>query len=165
MFLADTTKTDFLHVLVRTHLLVLTCHHSCMLLGLGRCSNLVKNMLTRFFEWPTLEIFCLKTSPLLRNSSLAERKRPGREGVLWTCVEKISPANHIDCISLVYGNIIHCGTGLRTTVTLILSHLKWLSRLTWGENVLKFHRYKYCTTKWVTHFVQRWCMYRLLDWG
>jgi len=32
MFLTDTTKTDFLHILVRTHLLVLTCQHSCMLL-------------------------------------------------------------------------------------------------------------------------------------
>jgi len=30
--LTDKTKTDFLHILVRTHLLVLTCHHSCMLL-------------------------------------------------------------------------------------------------------------------------------------
>ena len=28
----DTTKTEFLHILVRTHLLVLTCQHSCMLL-------------------------------------------------------------------------------------------------------------------------------------
>jgi len=56
-------------------LLVLTCQQSCMLLviidqicrkrsrsiwimvqvrGPGRCSNLVKNMLTRFFEGPTL---------------------------------------------------------------------------------------------------------------
>jgi len=31
-FLTDTTKTDILHILVRTHLLVLTCQHSCMLL-------------------------------------------------------------------------------------------------------------------------------------
>jgi len=28
----DTTKTDVLHILVRTHLSVLTCQHSCMLL-------------------------------------------------------------------------------------------------------------------------------------
>ena len=40
------------------------------------------NMLTSFFEGPPLGNFCLKTSPLSRNSSLVERKRPGREGVL-----------------------------------------------------------------------------------
>jgi len=68
--------------------------------GPGRCSNLEKNMLTRFFERPPPGNFCLKTSPLSRNSGLAKRMRPGREGVLWTCVEKISHANHIDCISL-----------------------------------------------------------------
>jgi len=32
MFLTDTTKTDVLHILVRTHLSVLTCQHSCMFL-------------------------------------------------------------------------------------------------------------------------------------
>jgi len=47
----------------------------------GWCSNLVKNMLTLFFEGPTLENFCLKTSPLPRNSGLAEMKRQGREEV------------------------------------------------------------------------------------
>ena len=26
-----------------------------------------------------------------------------------------------------------------------------------AKNVLKFHRYKYCTTKWVTHFVEQAC--------
>ena len=105
--------------------------------GPGRCSNLVKNMLTLFFEGPPPGNFCLKTSPLSRNSSLAQRKRPGREGLLWTCVEKVSPTNHVDCISLVYGNIMHCGAGLRTTVTLILSQLKWLPRWTWGEKCSK----------------------------
>ena len=30
--ITDTMKTDVLHILVRTHLLVLTCQHSCMLL-------------------------------------------------------------------------------------------------------------------------------------
>jgi len=100
MFLTDTTKTDFLHILVRTHLLLLTCQHSCMLLviidqiyrkrsrsilimvsvrELGWCSNLLKNMLTRFFEGPPLGNFCLKTSPLSRNSGLAQRNRAGRE--------------------------------------------------------------------------------------
>jgi len=103
MFLTEKTKTDILHILVRTHLLVLTCQQSCMLLvifdqicrktqpldldhGLsertGRCSNLVKNMVTRFFEGQTPENFCLKNSLLSRNSGTAERKRPGRGGVL-----------------------------------------------------------------------------------
>ena len=56
---------------------------------------------------------------------------------------------------------MHCGAGLRTTVTLILPHFKWLPDLSWGENcskiVRKFHRYKYCTAKWVTHFVEQTC--------
>ena len=67
-----------------------------------------------------------------RNSSLSERKRHGGEEVWWTCVDNISPANHINCISLV----LHCGAGPRTPVTLIISQLKWLPRLTWGEKCL-----------------------------
>ena len=53
--LTDTTKTDFLHILVRTHLIVLTRQHSCMLLvfiGLNRFFHLGKNRI-RFFA-----IFC-----------------------------------------------------------------------------------------------------------
>ena len=34
MFLTEKTKTDVLHILVRTHLLVLTCQQSCMLLAI-----------------------------------------------------------------------------------------------------------------------------------
>ena len=34
------------------------------------------------------------------------------------------PANHVDCISLVYGNIMHYVAGPRTTVTLIILRLK-----------------------------------------
>jgi len=109
--------------------------------GPGWCCNLVENMLTRLFEGPIPGKFCLKTSPLSRNSGVVEWKRSGREGVLWTCVEKNSPANRIDWISLVYGNIMHCGAGRRTTVTLIIPQLKWLPR----------------TTKLVTHFVEQTC--------
>ena len=105
--------------------------------GPGRCSNLVKNMLTRFYEGPPLGKFCFKISPLSRNSGLVERKRPAQEEVLWTCVDNISRANHIDCISLVCSNIMHCGIGPRTTVTLIRLQFKWLPRLTWGENFSK----------------------------
>jgi len=94
-------------------------------------------MLTRFFEGPPLGNFCFKTSPLSRNSGLVERKRPGREEVLWTFVDNISPANHIDCISLVDSNIMHCCIGPRTTVTLIFLQFKWLPRLTWGEKCSK----------------------------
>jgi len=92
-----------LHVLVRTHILVFTCQQLCMFLviidqicrkrsrsiwpldlddGLSEGnrdgSNLEKNILTRFFEGPTLGIICMKNSPLSRNSGTAERKRPGR---------------------------------------------------------------------------------------
>ena len=152
MFLTDTTKTGFLHILVRAHLLVLTCQHSCMLLviidqiyqkrsrsimvmvqvrGPGWCRNLVKNMLTRFFEGPPLgNKFLLENLTPFEKFQSSGKKRPGREGVLWTCVENISPANHIDCISFVYGNLMNCCAGLRTTVTLIISQLKWLPRLT-----------------------------------
>jgi len=94
-------------------------------------------MLTSFFEGPPLGNLFLKISPLSRNSCIAERRRPGREEVLWTCIENISPANHINCISLVYGNIVHCVAGPRTTVTLIILHLMWLPRLTWGEKCSK----------------------------
>jgi len=86
MFLTQKTKTDVLHILVRTHLLVLTCQQSYMLLVIidqicqkrsrsiwimvqvraparGRCSNLVKNMLTRFFEGSAPGNFCRKPRP------------------------------------------------------------------------------------------------------
>ena len=39
------------------------------------------SVLTRFFEGPTLGNFCLKISPLSRNSAVSERYRPGREGL------------------------------------------------------------------------------------
>jgi hypothetical protein len=78
----------------------------------------LRGQLRNFFVW--------KPHPF--RDILAERKRPGWKGVLWTCVENISPASHIDCMSFVYGNIMHCGAGLRTTYTLILTQLKWLPR-------------------------------------
>jgi len=81
-------------------------------------------MLTHLFEGPPPGNFGLKISPLSRNSCLAERKRPGWEEILCTCIENISPANHIDCISLVYGDTMHCVAGPRTTVTLIILRLK-----------------------------------------
>ena len=158
MFLTDTTKTDFLHMLVRSnfvhtywflHVIIHVCSWSSL-------TRYFENTAARSWSWSKWgdrggvviwwkicwhvflrghlwEIF----APLSRNSSLAERKRPGREEVLWACVENISPTNHIDCISLVHGNIMHCGAGPRTTVELIIWHLKWLPRLTWGEKCSK----------------------------
>jgi len=55
-------------------------------------------------------------------SSGKEEASPGK-GIM-NMRRKNSPTNHIDCISLVYGNIMHCGAGLRTSVTLILSQLR-----------------------------------------
>jgi len=80
-------------------------------------------MLIRFFEGPTLGNFCLKISPISRNSCLSERKRPGWEEELCTCIENISPANHIECISVVYCDIVHCIAGPHTTVALIILQL------------------------------------------
>jgi len=105
--------------------------------GPGRYSNLVKNMLTCFFEGPLPGNFGFKISPLSRNSAVEERNRPGQEGVAWTRVEKISPANHLDCFSLVNSNIMRCDTGWRTTFILIFLQLKWLSCLIWGEKCSK----------------------------
>jgi len=85
-----------------------------------------------FLRGHLLEIFVRKPHPFREfRSSGKEEARPG--GGIMNVRRKNSPANHIDCISLVYGNIMHCGAGLRTTVTLILPQLKWLPRLTWGE--------------------------------
>ena len=67
--------------------------------GPGWCSNLVKNILTHFLEGPTPGNFCLKNSPLSRNSDPAERKRPGRGG-------GILNMRHNN--NLVDGNIMHC---------------------------------------------------------
>ena len=53
-----------------------------------------------------------------------EEARPG--GGIMNMHRKISPANRIDCISLVHGNIMRCGTGRRITFTLILPQLKQL---------------------------------------
>jgi len=95
MFLTEKTKTDVLHILVRTHLLVLTClllviidqicrkrSRSIWIMvqvrGPGRCSNLVKNMLTRFFEGPVPGNFGLKISPLREIPLL--RKSRGQAG-------------------------------------------------------------------------------------
>jgi len=114
MFLTDRLKTDILHILVRTHLLVLTCKHSCMLLfiidqvcwkrsrsililvwvrGPGRCCNMVENMLIFFFEGQPPGNFVWKPHPFREISVL--RKGGGQAG--GGCVEKNSPANHIDC--------------------------------------------------------------------
>jgi len=49
MFLTDTTKTDVLHILVRTHLLVLTCQHSCFLLVI--IDQYVENAAARSWSW------------------------------------------------------------------------------------------------------------------
>jgi len=53
---------------------------------------------------------------------IKEEARPG--GGIMNMRRKNSPANHIDCLSFVYGNIMHRGAGRRTTITLILSQLK-----------------------------------------
>ena len=126
MFLTEKTKTDVLHLLVRTHISFLTCQQSCMLLviidqicrkcsrsiwmkvyvrGPGRCSNLVKNMLTRFFEGPTPGKIKLTPFDKFRSSG-EEEARPG--GDIMNKRRRKSPANHIDWISLVYCNIMHC---------------------------------------------------------
>ena len=93
-------------------------------------------MLTRFFEGPPLRNFCLKISPLSRNSFLAERKRPGREEVLCTCIENISPANHIDYISLVYCNI---APPCMSTVTLPPYWLRQASPLCTSRRISNLH--------------------------
>jgi len=127
--------------------------------GPGRCCNLVKICWHVFLRSASGK-FCLETSPLSRNSGLSEGMRPGREEVLWTSVNNISPANHIDCISLVYSNIMHCGAGLRTTVTLIISQFKRLPRLTWGKKCSKIPYVQvlyYDSTKWVTHLIEQTC--------
>ena len=95
----------------------------------NQCLGYIRPVLTeRYRFWFTRPVRSVRRRP-------SEGDQAG--GVLWTCVEKISPANHIDCISLVYGNIMHCGTSRRTTVPLITSQLKWLPRLTWGEKCSK----------------------------
>jgi len=55
-------------------------------------------------------------------SSGEEEARPG--GGIMNMHRKFSPANILDCISLVYDTIMHCVAGPRTTVTLIILRLK-----------------------------------------
>jgi len=49
-----------------------------MMVWVGQCGNLVKFMMTSFFEGPTPGKICLKNLPLSRNSGPAERKRLSR---------------------------------------------------------------------------------------
>ena len=152
-FLTDTTKTDFLHILVRTHLLVLRCQHPCI--SWSSLTRYIENAAARSWSWfkwgerggvviwwkicwhvflrgHLREILFENLTPFEKFwSDGKEEARPGG-GIMNMC-RKNSPANRIDCISLVYGNTMYCGAGLHTTVTLMISQLKWLPRLTWGE--------------------------------
>jgi len=150
----DTTKTDFFFIywFVHTYWFLHVIIHVCSWSSLTRY---IENAAARSWSWSKCgdrggvviwwkicwhvflrghlwENFVWKSHPFP-----SERNRPGREEVIWTCVENISPANHIDCISLVHGNIMYCVAGPRRTVTLIISKLKWLPRLTWGEKCSK----------------------------
>jgi len=55
MFLTDTSKTDVLHILVRTPLLVFTCQHSCTLTG-GKVAKL--NEFSSAYQSTSIQIFC-----------------------------------------------------------------------------------------------------------
>ena len=49
-----------------------------------------------------------ENSPFSRNLVIAERKRRGQGGVMWTEDHKRSDANHITHINLIQSNTTHC---------------------------------------------------------
>jgi len=67
----------------------------------GRCSNLVLKNADTIFLGANSGENCWKNSPLSRNSVPAERKRPGRGGVMLTEGHQRSDANHIAWINLL----------------------------------------------------------------